>query len=96
MGNIAIYDSAEVRRAARTVRSSMDQLQQVMPKVRSLNQAVSEGIDGETAEAMKNKLKQLQADVQTIGNALSTLNTTLNKFASAIDAADEKIKRILG
>lgn len=96
MGNIAVYDSAEVRRAARIVRSSLDQLQQVAPKVRNLNQAISDSIDGETAEAMKRKLQQLQTDVQAIGGAMNTLNTTLNRFAAAIDAADAKIRSLLG
>ena len=91
-----IYDSAEVRRAARTVRSSMDRItSSAQPKVKSIRSQLSENMEGATADALNKRLYELDADIAKIVSALNALNRTLVRFADEIDAADARIKAAL-
>jgi len=90
---INIYDSAEVRQAARTVRSSVERITSgAQPKLRELISSVPENFEGEAANAMLTRLKELDADVARIAASLNTLNRALTAFAKAIDEADAKTK----
>ena len=88
-----IYDSGEVRRAAHTVRSSMERITSAaQPKLRSIRSSLGENMEGATADALNKRLYDLDADIARIVSALNALNRTLLKFADEIDAADAKIK----
>ncbi len=87
------YDSAEVRRAARTIRSSLDRVTSTaQPKVRNIRQQLNANFEGAAADALNKRLYDLDSDIAKIVSALKTLNQMLNKFADEIDAADAKIR----
>ena len=88
-----IYDSAEVRRAAGTVRRSLERITSTaLPKVRSIRNSLDANFEGAAADALDKNLSDLDSDIGKIASALSMLNRTLLKFAEEIDAADAKIK----
>lgn len=90
------YDSGEVRRAARTVRSSVDRVtSSAQPKLRQIRSSLNSNFEGAAAEALNRQLYDLDSDIARIVSALNALAQTLTKFADEIDAADEKIKNAM-
>ena len=88
-----IYDTAEIRRAARTIKSSMERVTGAAePKVRSIRQSIDGTFEGAAANALEDKLQLLDSDMQSIASALGTLSNALFRFAEALDEADRRLK----
>ena len=96
MSSITIYDSSEVRRSARQVRSSLEAIQtSAQPPIRDLRKSLDANMQGDAAKALDRRLERLEADLKRYADCLSSLNHTLNRFADSIDAADARLKAIM-
>lgn len=85
------YDTAEIRRAARSVRSCGENVSNAKPKVRSVLSRVDGSFSGEAAKALTKRLENIDADINALNNGLNTLYRALNQFADAIEAADARM-----
>lgn len=85
------YDTAEIRRAARTVRSCGENVNNAKPKVSSVLSKLDGSFRGEAAKALTERLENIEADINALNNGLNTLYRTLTQFADAIEEADAKM-----
>lgn len=89
---MAKYDTAEIRRAAMTIRRSRDHLNATVVKGLRRVEAELEGeFLGQAADALTNRLESMDADARRIEEKLDTLSGMLMKFANDMDAADQKL-----
>ena len=87
------YDTAEIRRAARSIQRCADRLEDAEPKMQKLRREVSSSFEGIAADALSDRLIDLDSDVKTLGNGLEALSRALRNFAERIEEADEKLSR---
>ena len=66
-----------------------------MPKVSSVRRSIDGEVEGAAADALEEKMGLLDADVQSIASALSTLSRALFRFADALDEADQRLKNTM-
>lgn len=89
---MATYDSAEIRRAARTIRSSRERLNStVLTGLRRVESELDGEFQGQAADALANRLANMDADARRIGAQLDSLYTTLMKFAQRMDEIDQEL-----
>jgi len=89
---MATYDTAEIRRAANSVRSSREHLSStVLGGLRQVEAEVEENFQGRAADALADRLTQMDADVRQIDEKLDILYRTLMKFAQDMDEADQAL-----
>ena len=88
-----VYDSAKLREAARAVRAMRDNLEDgsVKPGYRALQ--ASEPLKGTAAEAMRDRLTQLEDQLRQITGELDSVGVELNRYASALEQAGNKLKQ---
>ena len=90
------YDTAEIRGAARKIqRCAQNVSDDAQPKLETVRREVENSFRGEAAEALSERLKDIDADVKTITNGLNALYRTLIRFADALDEADRRIADML-
>lgn len=90
------YDSAEVRRAAQKILACANSVNQsAAPKVRSVRNDVDDSFEGAAANALKNRLSDIDADIRTIVSGLNLLHRALMTYAEALEEADRKIAESL-
>lgn len=90
------YDSAEVRRAAQKIQACANSVNQsAAPKVRNMRNDVDDSFEGAAANALKNRLSDIDADIRTIVSGLNLLYRALIIYADALDEADRRIAESL-
>ncbi len=94
-GNTVTYDTREIRRAARQIRSFADSINETASSKLSAGQGeIEESLRGMTAEALSERLKNIKSDVGTISNGLEALYRALMRYADALDEADRKMAAV--
>ena len=89
---MATYDSAEIRRAARVIRSSRDRLNStVMTGLRRVEAELDGEFQGQAAQALRERLNNMDADARRIEEKLDSLYNTLMKFAQRMDEIDQEL-----
>ena len=89
------YDTAEIRRAARTVRSCGENVSSAQPKVRSVLSNLDGSFCGEAAKALTERLENIDADIDALNNGLNTLYRSLMQFADAVEEVDDKLAQAM-
>lgn len=90
------YDTAEIRAAARKIQRCAQQVSnEAEPTLRSIRSDVDSSFRGLAADALAERLKDIDADVKTISGGLNALYRTLMRFADALDEADRRIADML-
>ncbi len=93
---MATYDSAEIRRAARTIRNSRDRLNStVMTGLRRVESELDGEFRGQAAEALADRLANMDADARRIEEKLDNLYNTLMKFAQRMDEIDQELASLM-
>ena len=89
---MATYDSAEIRRAAMTIRSSRDRLNStVLSGLRRVESKLEGEFQGQAADALADRLTNMDADVRRIEGKLDSLYSALMKFAQRMDEIDQEL-----
>lgn len=89
---MATYDSAEIRRAARTIRSSRDRLNStVLTGIRRVESELDGEFKGQAADALADRLSSMDADARRIEDKLDSLYNALMKFAQRMDEIDQEL-----
>lgn len=89
---MATYDSAEIRRAAGVIRNSRDRLSgTVMPGLRNVESELDGEFYGQAAEALTERLENMDADARRIEGKLDGLYNALMKFAQRMDEIDQEL-----
>ena len=89
---MATYDSAEIRRAAMTIRSSRDRLNStVLSGLRRVESELEGEFQGQAADALADRLTNMDADVRRIEGKLDSLYSALRKFAQRMDEIDQEL-----
>lgn len=93
---MATYDSAEIRRAARTIRNSRDRLNStVVTGLRRVESELDGEFRGQAAEALADRLANMDADARRIEEKLDNLYNTLMKFAQRMDEIDQELASLM-
>ena len=80
------YDSAAVRKAARQVRSCADIIEDgAQPRLRTVRGEIDDNIKGKAAEALSDRLDDIDSDVRAIVNGLKSLSNALTSYAEALE-----------
>ncbi|MBQ8088420.1 MAG: WXG100 family type VII secretion target [Clostridia bacterium] len=96
MGSVTTYDSTAVRRAAQTVAGSAEVIStSAQPKLNRIRSTLGENMEGDTARALAERLRQADQDIARLQSTLDALSRALYRFAAEIDAADARIKNAL-
>lgn len=86
------YDTAEIRRAARQIRSCAQSVaNSAEPKLRSIRGDIPNSFRGKAADALSDRLKDISSDVETISDGLEALYRALMRYADALDEADRRM-----
>jgi WXG100 family type VII secretion target len=86
------YDTAEIRREARKILRCKNQVSDsAEPKLRSMRGEISDSFRGEAANALNDRLNDIDADVQAICGGLDALYRALLRYADALDEADRRL-----
>lgn len=94
---MAEYNTSEIRRAARAIKQAEDMLSgDAASHIRKASSRVSSGFEGKAADAMRQSLRTADSDVRQLASGIHSLYTTLNRYADALEAADERLKQIMG
>ena len=89
---MATYDTSEIRRAARTVRSSRDRLNStVLSGLRKVESELDGEFQGQAADALAGRLTKMDADVRRMDEKLDSLYSALMKFAQRMDEIDQEL-----
>ena len=89
---MATYDTAEIRRAARSVARSRDHLHAtVVNGLRAIRSEVEDELVGQTADALTERLNNMDSDARKIDEKLDILYRGLMKFAKDLDDADREM-----
>ena len=89
---MATYDSAEIRRAANTIRSSRDRLNStVVTGLRRVEAELDGEFYGQAADALADRLASMDADARRMESKLDTLYNALMKFAQRMDEIDQEL-----
>ena len=89
---MATYDTAEIRRAARTVRSSRDRLNStVFTGLRKVEAELEDEFKGQAADALATRLANTDADARRMDEKLDALYRALMKFAQEMDDLDREL-----
>lgn len=89
---MATYDSAEIRRAAKTIRRSRDRLNStVVTGLRKVESELEGEFYGQAADALTDRLANMEADARRIEGKLDTLYSALMKFAQRMDEIDQEL-----
>lgn len=92
---MAVYDTKKIRNAAvLTRRLANSMTADVQPELLNAGDEL-EKFHGRTAEAMEDRLSQLEAENQSIVGELEMLTRQLNRYANLLEAADEQLARML-
>ena len=93
---MATYESAEIRRAARTIRNSRDRLNStVVTGLRRVESELDGEFRGQAAEALADRLANMDADARRIEEKLDNLYNTLMKFAQRMDEIDQELASLM-
>lgn len=96
MNGTMTYDTAEIRGAARKIQNCAQNVRNdAQPRLSGVRREVEASFRGEAAEALGERLDDIEADVQAIYSGLSALCRTLFRFADALDEADRRIADML-
>ena len=80
------YDSAAVRRAARQVLNCAEIIADgAQPKLRNIRGEVDDNIKGKAADALDDRLADIDTDVRSIISGLRSLGNALNSYAAALE-----------
>lgn len=88
-----LFDSAKVRTAAQATRTLRDDLEEraMRPGRRAFRE--SEPLKGAAAEAMRERLQQLEREYGRIVGELSSISAELNRYAGALEEVGERLTR---
>lgn len=87
-----IYDTGEIRRAARKIKNCADNLaESAEPKLSRVRREIPDNFQGKAAEALNDRVDDLYKDVQTIGKGLKSLYRALINYAEALEEADREL-----
>ena len=96
MSNKYDYDSAAVRAAARKIQRCANTVNNdAKPKLKNVRNEVSSEFEGAAANALEERLGDLDSDIRSIANGLSSLSEALFDYADALDEAMEAAKEVL-
>ena len=90
-----LYDSARVRAAGETVRALRDNLEEGAMGPERRAQRESEGLKGEAAEALRERLAELERSVKAISGELGSVSAELIRYAGVLEEVGEKLSREL-
>lgn len=89
---MATYDSAEIRRAASTIRSSRDRLNAtVVTGLRKVESELEGEFYGQAADALVDRLTKMDEDARRMEDKLDSLYSALMKFAQRMDEIDQEL-----
>ena len=95
-GNTYDYDSAAVRRAARQVRDCADIIvDNAQPKLRNIRGEVDDTIKGKAADALSDRIEDIDSDVRSIVNGLKSLSNALTSYAEALERKARELAEAL-
>lgn len=87
-----IYDTGEIRRAARKIKSCAENLaDSAEPKLNRVRREIPDNFQGKAAEALSERVDDLYSDVRSIGKGLKSLYRALINYAEALEEADRKM-----
>lgn len=91
------YDTGEIRRIAGKIRALAEDVKEEA-KGTAYNCAgnIAGGYRGTAANELDNQLDDLFADIGRTGSALSGISSMLEKYARALDLADELLSKMIG
>ncbi len=89
---MAKYDTSEIRRAARIIKSSQERLHgSTVTKLRGVQSSLNGEFQGEAADALNTRLKKMDTDARRIEEKLEGMYSVLMRFAQRLDETDQKI-----
>lgn len=88
----SLYDSVKVRLAASAMSSLTDELEENAVKIARESIRVTEPLKGQAAIELENRLYALAEKLAGICDDLDALQCGLDRYASALEAVDEKLK----
>lgn len=92
--NLADYDSQAVREAAKRLNQCAARLAEgVQPKVKKIRDEIEENMIGEAADALKERMGELNSDVNNIIGILKGLNKTLTQYAEELERTARRLKQ---
>lgn len=88
----AEVDTAEVRKVARQIREIVSNVKELSSAdLRAMKDSLkSSGAEGETAKALREALNELDGDILSIAQGLTTVERRLNRYAEEIEEADRR------
>lgn len=90
--NTVTYDTAEIRRAARQIRDCAQSVaNSAEPKLRSIRGEIPNSFRGKAADALSERLEDINSDVNTISSGLEALYRALMRYADALEEADRRM-----
>ncbi|MBE5801785.1 MAG: hypothetical protein E7319_05790 [Clostridiales bacterium] len=82
-------DTAEVRRVADEIKAIAGEVKQLSStNVNRMKDSVEENLRGETADAIREALNNLSADIKSIGGGLDGIQKALYEYIRRVEAAD--------
>ena len=89
-------DTAEVKKVAREIKAIANDVRQLSSgNVSQMKSNVEENLHGETAEAIKQVLDDLAADIKKIGGGLDAVEKALQEYVKRIEEADRKAENVI-
>lgn len=86
------YDTAAIRREARKILRCCDQLEDsALPRVNSARSKLEDNFMGRAADELDNSLDKAKSKVNALRSELMNLYRALDRFADALEEADERM-----
>lgn len=87
------YSVSKIRRLARQFDKCSSSVEQVMKdEVRKVMSDLPDGMEGNAADALENRLMDLRSDLSSISGSLDDIASDLRAFARRLEIADQKAK----
>ena len=94
--NLADYDSRAVREAARKLRACAQNLSEgTQDRIRTIRTEMPSSLEGDAAEALRARVDDLSADVNTIIGSINGLARALNQYAAELERTAEKLRKAM-
>lgn len=91
------YDTAQIRRTAQEIKSLAERLRtSALPCVQDVRATLDGNFEGRAADALDERIRRTQTDLQNLYGDVCALSTVLMRFANALEEADARAAQIMG
>lgn len=91
------YDTAEIKMTARRIGAAAGEVRELSQRdVRNLLEQIEAGMQGMTADALKQRLNMVGSDILRISKGLDAVQRELLLFARRLEEADRKVADEIG